>query len=173
MVLHTQKERFDQCQEPLPVCLHKDGLCIALLPPWIIQQRAKECVRLCADCLLQPCLLSEQDAGAQNWKRLKGKNREGKNSRKPLRRKQSSTKISRISRNTLKSSKSDIVYLLRNLLKYLLRTFFFFREVFRSFCPLRFYPIALSDRSHPKTLALYSRKYYTRAVPEVQGVMKF
>ena len=58
------------------------------------------------------------------WKRLKGKNPEGKNFRKLLRRKQSSAKISKISRNTLKSSKGDFFYLLRNLLKYLLRTFF-------------------------------------------------
>ena len=67
------------------------------------------------------------------WKRLKGKNPEGKNFRKLLRRKQSSAKISKISGNTLKSSKSDIFYLLRNLLKYLLRTFFSsakFSEVF-------------------------------------------
>ena len=67
------------------------------------------------------------------WKRLKGKNPEGKNFRKLLRRKQSSAKISKISRNTIKSSKSDIFYLLRNLLKYLLRTFFSstkFSEVF-------------------------------------------
>ena len=67
------------------------------------------------------------------WKRLKGKNPEGKNFRKLLRRKQSSAKISKISRNALKSSKSDIFYLLRNLLKYLLRTFFSsakFSEVF-------------------------------------------
>ena len=35
------------------------------------------------------------------WKRLKGKNPEGKNFRKLLRRKQSSAKISKISRNTL------------------------------------------------------------------------
>ena len=63
----------------------------------------------------------------------KGKNPEGKNFRKLLRRKQSSAKISKISRNTIKSSKSDIFYLLRNLLKYLLRTFFSsakFSEVF-------------------------------------------
>ena len=38
------------------------------------------------------------------WKRLKGKNPEGKNFRKLLRRKQSSAKISKISRNTIKSS---------------------------------------------------------------------
>ena len=67
------------------------------------------------------------------WKRLKGKKPEGKNFRELLRRKQSSAKISKISRNTIKSSKSDIFYLLRNLLKYLLRTFFSsakFSEVF-------------------------------------------
>ena len=39
-----------------------------------------------------------------HWKRLKGKNPEGKNFRKLRRRKQSSAKISQISRNTLKSS---------------------------------------------------------------------
>ena len=69
----------------------------------------------------------------KHWKRLKGKNAKGKNFRKLLRRKQSSAKISKISGNTLKSSKSDIFYLLRNLLKYLLRTFFSsakFSEVF-------------------------------------------
>ena len=69
----------------------------------------------------------------ENWKRLKGKNPEGKNFRKLLRRKQSSAKISKISRNTIKSSKNDIFDLLRNLLKYLLRTFFSsakFSEVF-------------------------------------------
>ena len=67
------------------------------------------------------------------WKWLKGKNPEGKNFRKLLRRKQSSAKISKISRNTFKTSKSDIFYLLRNLLKYLLRFFFSsakFSEVF-------------------------------------------
>ena len=79
-----------------------------------------------------------------SWKRLKGQNPERKNLRKLLRRKQSSAKIPKISRITLTSSKkSDIFYLLRNLPKYLLRTIFFFREVFRSFYPLRFYPLAL------------------------------
>ena len=39
------------------------------------------------------------------WKRLKGKNPEGKNFRKLLRRKQSSANVSKISRNTIKSSK--------------------------------------------------------------------
>ena len=62
-------------------------------------------------------------AVGESGKRLKGKNPEGKNFRTLLRRKQSSAKISKISRYTLKSSKSDIFYLLRNLLKYLLRTF--------------------------------------------------
>ena len=54
---------------------------------------------------------------SQLWKRLKGKNPEGKHFRKLLRRKQSSAKISKISRNTLKSSKSEIFYLLSILLK--------------------------------------------------------
>ena len=49
--------------------------------------------------------------------------RGGKKFRKLLRRKHSSAKLAKISRNTLKSSKSDIFYLLRNLPKYLLRTF--------------------------------------------------
>ena len=72
-----------------------------------------------------------------SWKRLKGRNPEGKNFRKLLRRKQSSAKISKISRNTIKSSKSDIFYLLRNLLKYLLRTFFLPRS-FQKFLPFAF-----------------------------------
>ena len=50
------------------------------------------------------------------------KNPDGKNFRKLLRRKQPSAKIPKISRDTLKSSNSDIFYLLRNLLKYLVRT---------------------------------------------------
>ena len=73
------------------------------------------------------------------WKRLQGKNPEGKSFRKLLRRKQSSAKISKISRNTIKSSKSDIFYLLRNLLKYLLRTFFLPRS-FQKFLPFTFLP---------------------------------
>ena len=73
------------------------------------------------------------------WKRLKGKDPEGKNFRKPLRRKQSSAKISKISRNALKSSKSDIFYLLKNLLKYLLRTFFLPRS-FQKFLPFASLP---------------------------------
>ena len=73
------------------------------------------------------------------WKRLKGKHPEGKNFRKLLRRKQSSAKISKISRNTLKPSKSDIFYLLRNLLKYLLRTFFL-PQSFQKFLPFAFLP---------------------------------
>ena len=78
------------------------------------------------------------------WKRLEGKNPEGKNFRKLLRRKQSSAKISKISRNTLnlKSSKRDILYLLRNLLKYLSRPFFF-RRAFRNVCLCVFDPLAL------------------------------
>ena len=73
------------------------------------------------------------------WKRLKGKNPEGKNFRKLPRRKQSSAKISKISRNTIKSRKSDLFYLLRNLLKYLLRTFFLPRS-FQKFLPFAFLP---------------------------------
>ena len=59
-----------------------------------------------------------------SWKRLKGKNPEGKTFQRLLRRKQSSTKISKMSRNYLRSSQSDIFHLLRNLLEYLLQTFF-------------------------------------------------
>ena len=81
----------------------------------------------------------------ENWKRLKGRNTESKNFRKLLRRKQSSAKISKISRNTINSSKSDIFYLLRNLLKYLLRTFSSSAKFSEVFCPLRFYPLALSE----------------------------
>ena len=61
------------------------------------------------------------------WKRLKGKNPEGKHFRKLLRRKQSSARILMISRNTLKSNRtcrSDICYLLRDLLTCLLRPCF-------------------------------------------------
>ena len=65
--------------------------------------------------------------------------------RKLLRRKQSSAKISKISRNTLKSSKNDILYLLRNLLKYLLRTFFSSAKFSEVFALLRFYPLDLSE----------------------------
>ena len=73
------------------------------------------------------------------WKRLKGNNPEGKNFRKLLRRKRSSAKSSRISRNTLKSNKNDIFYLLWNPLKYLLRTFFLPRS-FQKFLPFAFLP---------------------------------
>ena len=86
------------------------------------------------------------------WKRLKGRNPEGKNFRKLLRRKQSSAKISKISRNTLKSSKSDIFYLLRNLLRYLLGTFSSsakFPEVFT----LCVFTLWLFSESAPKALA--------------------
>ena len=69
-----------------------------------------------------------------NWKRLKGKN-----FRELLRRKPSSEKISKISRNSLRSNKNNIAYLLRNLMKCLLRTFFF-RKVFQKFLPFAFLP---------------------------------
>ena len=61
-----------------------------------------------------------------------------------LRRKQSSAKISKISRNTLKSSKPCFVYLLRNLLTHLLRTFSSakFSAMFALYV---FYPLALSE----------------------------
>ena len=79
------------------------------------------------------------------WKRLKGKYPEAKNFRKLLKRKQSSAKISKISRNTFKSRKSDIFYLLGNLLKYLLRTFYLPRN-FQKFLSSGF----LDFRSHGK-----------------------
>ena len=94
------------------------------------------CLRECPDLFLFAPFSSDCQTLLQvtdNWKRLKGQNPEGKNFRKLLRRKQSSAKISKISRNTIKSSKSDIFYLPRNLLNYLLRTFFSsakFSEVF-------------------------------------------
>ena len=47
-----------------------------------------------------------------SWKRLKGKNQEGRHFGKLLRRKQSSAKISKISRDALESSEGVIVYLL-------------------------------------------------------------
>ena len=70
---------------------------------------------------------------ANIWKRLKGKNPERKNFRKLPRRKQSSAKISKMSRKTLKFSTSDIFYLLRNVLKYLPRTFSSSGKVFKKF----------------------------------------
>ena len=76
---------------------------------------------------------AEPTPPALTCKRFEGQNPEGKSFRKLLRREQSSAKISKISRNTLKSSKSDIFYLLRNVLKYHLPTFLSsakFSEVF-------------------------------------------
>ena len=57
-----------------------------------------------------------------------GRNTEGETFRELLRRKQSSAKISKISRTTLKLSTSDIFDLLRHLLQYLLQTFFHSRS---------------------------------------------
>ena len=85
----------------------------------------------------------------ENWKQLKGKNSEGKNFRKLLGRKQSSAKISKISRNPRKSSENAIFYLLTNLLKYLLRTLFLPRSS-QKCLPFAFYPVALCERSAPK-----------------------
>ena len=107
-----------------------------------------------------PCITSRvQSPCIRHWKRLKGKNPEGKNFRKLLRRKQSSVKISKISRNTIKSSKSDIFYLLRNLLKHLLRTFFSsakFSEVF-TLCifTLWFFPTTWAALGAEKGTASY------------------
>ena len=81
----------------------------------------------------------------QQFLQLKGKNPEGKDFRKLLRRKQSSAKISKISRNDLKASKSEVFYLLGNLSKYVLRTFFLPRS-FQKCLPFAFFsPLGLSD----------------------------
>ena len=83
-------------------------------------------------CYLVPCLgppdWSPEEG--QIWKRPKGKNQEGKNFLKLLRRKQSSAKISKI---------SDIFYPLKDLLKHLLQIFFSPRS-FQKFLPLAFLP---------------------------------
>ena len=70
------------------------------------------------------------------WKRLKGKNPEGKNFRKLLRRKQSSAKISKISRNTIKSSKSEIWEIFWNIFC----EHFFLPRSFQKFLPFVFLP---------------------------------
>ena len=88
------------------------------------------------------------------WKRLKGKNPEGKDFQKLFRRKQSSAKISR---NCLKSSKSDILHLLRNLLRYLQRTFFVPRN-FQMFLPFAFLPSGSFRRVHIKTAQQHASK---------------
>ena len=76
----------------------------------------------------------------KSWKRLKGKNPEGKNFRKLLRRKQSSAKISKISRNTIKSSKSDIFYLLRKSSEISSANCFFLLRSLQKFLPFAFLP---------------------------------
>ena len=76
------------------------------------------------------------------WKRLKDKNPEGANFRNLLRRKQSAAKISKTCRHTLNPNKSDIIYLLRNLLKYLPQTSFLSRS-FQKFLLFAFCPLAL------------------------------
>ena len=98
---------------------------------------------------------------AITWKRRKGKNPEGKNFRQLLRRKQSSAKISKISRNTLESSKSDIFYLLRNLLKYLLRTFFS-SAMFSEVCTLCVFTLWLFLNNNQRACTLFS--------PEFRGI---
>ena len=57
--------------------------------------------------------------------------------------------MSKISRKTLKSSKSDIFYLLRILLKYLPRTFFSSAKFSEVFALCVFYPQALSEKRPP------------------------
>ena len=86
----------------------------------------------------------------------KGKSPEGKNFRKLLRRKQSSAKISEMSRNTLKTSKSDIFYLLRSPLKYLLQTFFFLPRSFQKFLPFAFLPSGSFRNMAPKDYSVYA-----------------
>ena len=74
---------------------------------------------------------------------------------------QSSAKISKISRNARKSSRSDIFYLLtiKKPSEISSSKIFFFREVSRSFCPLRFYP---PQRTDPSVLKIVwrSNPYY-------------
>ena len=73
---------------------------------------------------------------------LRVKTQRAKNFRTLLRRKQSPAKIWKISRNSWKSSVSDIFYLLRNLLKFLLRTVL--PRSFQKFSPSGFNPLVLS-----------------------------
>ena len=80
-----------------------------------------------------------------SWKRLKGDNPEGKNFRKLPRRKQSSAKISKISRNALKSSKKWYLLSSEKSSEISSANIFIFHEVFRCFYPLHFYPLALSS----------------------------
>ena len=111
---------------PLSPCLQKN---------WV-----KYCVTFeVSDVKILVTFLGKTFTPANNWKRLKGKNPEGKNFRKLLRRKPYSAKISKIFRNTTKSSKNDIFYLLRNLLKYLPRRCFLPRS-FQKFLPFAFLP---------------------------------
>ena len=68
-----------------------------------------------------------------HWKQLNGKNPESKNFknfRKLLRRGTLLRRFRRYPENTLKPSKSDIFYLLRNFVTYLPRTFFFRKGFF-------------------------------------------
>ena len=69
----------------------------------------------------------------QSWKQLNGKKQRVKTYQRIFSKKKAIlAKISKIWRYSLKSGESDIFHFLRNLLKYLLRTIFVFREVFRS-----------------------------------------
>ena len=95
---------------------------------------------------------------------LKGKEPEGKNFRKLLRRPHSSTKISKISRNTLKSSTSDLFYLLKNLLKYLLRTFLLPRS-FQKFLSSAFLPRSSFRISAPEKIAPPPPPSHTPSLP--------
>ena len=74
----------------------------------------------------------------------KGKNPEGKNFRKLLRRKQSSAKISKISRNTIKSS---VKVRSEKSSEISSANIFSFPRSFQRFLPFAFfYPLALSDQ---------------------------
>ena len=87
---------------------------------------------------------------SQFWKRLKGENPEGKYFWVKTQRVNTSENFSeesnlprrfrRYPENSIKSSKRYIFYLLRNLLKYLLRTFFSSAKFSEVFYPLRFLP---------------------------------
>ena len=71
------------------------------------------------------------------WKRLKGKNQTLRTSENFSEESNLPQRFEDIQKY-FKSSKSDIFYLLRNLLKYLLRTFFFREKFSQKFLPFAF-----------------------------------
>ena len=91
----------------------------------------------------------------QSWKRLKGKNPEGKNFRKLLRRKRSSAKISKISKNTINPVKviSSIFW---EIFWNIFREHFFLPRSFQKFLPFAFLPSGSFRQriSGPKSLGL-------------------